>query len=115
MELDGYLRFVVALAFVLALIALFAWLARRFGIGSGAVRRQARGKRLSVVEAAAVDGRRRLVLLRRDDVEHLVLMGPQSEVVIETGIPAPANGTSAAAETSPAPPQPEPAKGEVAS
>ena len=43
-------------------------------------------KRLDVVDQAAVDGRRRLVLVRRDDVEHLIMTGGPVDVVIETGI-----------------------------
>ena len=42
--------------------------------------------RLEVVDQANVDGRRRLVLIRRDDVEHLVMTGGPVDVVIETGI-----------------------------
>lgn len=42
--------------------------------------------RLSVVEQASVDSRRRVVLIRRDDVEHLVMTGGPVDVVIETGI-----------------------------
>jgi hypothetical protein len=43
-------------------------------------------RRLDVVEQANIDGRRRLVLIRRDDVEHLVMTGGPVDVVIETGI-----------------------------
>ncbi len=43
-------------------------------------------KRLAVVEHASVDGRRRLVLVRRDNVEHLIMTGGPVDVVIETGI-----------------------------
>lgn len=43
-------------------------------------------RRLAVVEHASVDGRRRLVLVRRDDVEHLIMTGGPVDVVIETGI-----------------------------
>lgn len=45
--------------------------------------------RLSVVEHASVDGKRKLVLIRRDDVEHLLLTGGPVDVVIETGIASP--------------------------
>jgi malonyl CoA-acyl carrier protein transacylase len=55
-------------------------------------------KRLAVVEHASVDGRRRLVLVRRDDVEHLIMTGGPVDVVIETGIEA---GRSAAAAAPP--------------
>ena len=43
-------------------------------------------RRLGVVEQANVDGRRRLLLIRRDNVEHLVMTGGPVDVVIETGI-----------------------------
>jgi hypothetical protein len=44
------------------------------------------GRRLDIVEQANIDGRRRLVLIRRDDVEHLIMTGGPVDVVIETGI-----------------------------
>lgn len=43
-------------------------------------------RRLAVVEHASVDGRRRLILIRRDGVEHLIMTGGPVDVVIETGI-----------------------------
>ncbi|MEO8651929.1 MAG: hypothetical protein ABI391_06475 [Hyphomicrobiaceae bacterium] len=45
--------------------------------------------RLAVVDYANVDGRRRLVLVRRDDTEHLIMTGGPVDVLIETGIVAP--------------------------
>ena len=42
--------------------------------------------RQSRSETANVDGRRRLVLVRRDDVEHLTMTGGPVDVVIETNI-----------------------------
>ena len=47
---------------------------------------QKAGRRLEVVDQANVDGRRRLVLIRRDDVEHLIMTGGPVDVVIETSI-----------------------------
>jgi hypothetical protein len=52
--------------------------------------------RLAVVDYANVDGRRRLVLVRRDNTEHLIMTGGPVDVLIETGIAAaerPAIGT----------------------
>ncbi|MGI9411176.1 MAG: flagellar biosynthetic protein FliO [Hyphomicrobiaceae bacterium] len=46
-------------------------------------------KRLEVVDQATVDGRRRLVLIRRDEIEHLIMTGGPVDVVIETGIGQP--------------------------
>ncbi len=42
--------------------------------------------RLAVIDAAAVDGRRRLVLVRRDNVEHLLMIGGPTDVVVEPNI-----------------------------
>jgi flagellar protein FliO/FliZ len=51
-------------------------------------------KRLEVVDQANVDGRRRLLLLRRDNVEHLIMTGGPVDVVIETGIESPGRATA---------------------
>jgi flagellar protein FliO/FliZ len=45
--------------------------------------------RLGVMEQASVDSRRKLLLIRRDDVEHLIMTGGPVDVVIETGIVPP--------------------------
>jgi hypothetical protein len=45
-----------------------------------------RQPRLQVLDAAAVDARRRLVLVRRDDVEHLIMIGGPTDIVIESRI-----------------------------
>jgi len=86
-----YLRFLAALAFVLVLIWLTTWAVRRLGLVR-ALPRSGAARRLSVVEIAAVDAKRKLVLIRCDQTEHLVLLGPTSEVVVESAIGAPAGG-----------------------
>jgi hypothetical protein len=58
-----------------------------------------RGQRLGVSEYHEIDKTRRLVLVRRDNVEHLVLLGGPSDIVVESGITA----TSIAAAYMPAP------------
>jgi flagellar protein FliO/FliZ len=72
---------------VLALLALAFWLVRRFAggrLGGGAAR--GRQPRLAVIDQATVDSRRRLVLIRRDNVEHLLIIGGPSDVVVEQNI-----------------------------
>jgi flagellar protein FliO/FliZ len=54
--------------------------------------------RIEVIEYANLEGRRKLALIRRDDVEHLIMIGGPVDVVIETGITAPAIATSAQTE-----------------
>ncbi|TXH84545.1 MAG: flagellar biosynthesis protein FliO [Rhizobium sp.] len=48
-----------------------------------------RQPRLQVLDAAAVDARRRLVLVRRDGIEHLIMIGGPTDIVIESGISDP--------------------------
>src|SRR5437016_7417176 len=80
-------RFIVAFVIVLALIGLTFWLIRRFGTARvGAAAQRGRQPRLAVIDAAPVDGRRRLVLVRRDNVEHLLLIGGPSDIVVEQNI-----------------------------
>jgi flagellar protein FliO/FliZ len=90
MEFDGYIRFILALIFVLALIGLLTAVARRFGFGYRTVTKGAKARRLSIVEVMPVDAKRRLVLLRRDSTDHLILLGNGSDLLLEGGIPAPA-------------------------
>jgi flagellar protein FliO/FliZ len=59
-----------------------------------------------VVEVRTLDSRRKLILLRRDDCEHLVMLGPHQDLHLEGGIPAPreaAHPVSLAATDAPAP------------
>ena len=96
MVTTDYLRFLLALAAVLGLITLFAWGARRFRLGGLAGAAMASG-RLEVVESLPIDGRQRLVLIRRDDREHLLLLGTERSLVIENGV-APPTGARAVEE-----------------
>jgi hypothetical protein len=81
------LTFIFAFIAVLALIGVAAWLVRRFATNRlGANTQRGRMPRLAVIDAAAVDGRRRLVLVRRDNVEHLLMIGGPTDIVVEPNI-----------------------------
>ena len=80
-------RFFIAFLVVLALIGATAWLVRRFGANRlGGVGARGRQPRLAVIDAATVDGRRRLVLIRRDNIEHLLMIGGPTDLVVEPNI-----------------------------
>jgi flagellar biogenesis protein FliO len=77
-----------ALAIVLLLIVLLVWVLKFVlnasrSVGSG------RTRRIEVSEAVMVDGKRRLVLVRRDDREHLILTGGAQDLIVESNIPLP--------------------------
>jgi len=81
---------VIFFSLFVAVLALFGggvWLIRRFaGSRLGANTNRGRMPRLAVIDAAAVDGRRRLVLVRRDNVEHLLMIGGPTDIVVEPNI-----------------------------
>ena len=54
--------------------------------GTGAAGRPGRQLRLAVVDAAKVDGRRHLILIRRDNLEHLLMIGGPTDIVVEPNI-----------------------------
>jgi flagellar protein FliO/FliZ len=80
-----YLRFVGSLFVVLGLIGAGTWLFRRF-LGSAAGPGLYRNRRLRMIESLPLDARHRLVLVRRDDVEHLIVIGQTGQVVVEPAI-----------------------------
>ncbi len=86
--MDGValLRFLAAFIFVLALIGACVWAARRFGLVARIGNKATPGKRLQLVDVLPIDARRRAVLIRRDDVEHLVILGEKEATLIESGI-----------------------------
>src|SRR5215831_14227247 len=79
-------RFFIAFLVVLALIGLTAWLVRSFGANRLGGAARGRQPRLAVIDAATVDGRRRLVLIRRDNIEHLLMIGGPTDLVVEPNI-----------------------------
>lgn len=78
------LRTFGALTLLLGVLAGALWAVRRFDIRlPGAVTRQPE-RRLELVERLGIDQRRSAILIRRDDREHLVIVSPEGQVVVET-------------------------------
>lgn len=75
-----------ALGIVIVLIVLAVWLLKFvFNVSTGVGR--GRNRRLAVVDTLPLDTKRQLLIIRRDNVEHLILTGGPHDVVVETGIP----------------------------
>lgn len=71
--------------FLIAVFVVFAAI-KRITAGTYVSKSRDAAQRLTVTDAAAVDSQRRLVLVRRDDVEHLILIGGPTDIVIEQNI-----------------------------
>lgn len=88
MDYYNYFKFFAALIFVLALMGGLAHVLKRLGWGQAGMISPSK-KRLKIIEVLPLDARRKAVLLQRDDTQHLVLLGPSGETVVETNIKAP--------------------------
>jgi flagellar biogenesis protein FliO len=82
---NNILTAVFALGAVVVAIVLVLWLLKLLARASGNVTR-GRNRRLSVVDQLALDPKRQLLIVRRDNVEHLILVGGPHDVVVESGI-----------------------------
>lgn len=90
MDMENYLRFLAALVLVIGLIGAAAWMVRRFGLAGRLPSIKGRAdRRLGVIEYMALDPKTRLVLVSRDQVQHLLLLGAAGPVVVERGITKP--------------------------
>ena len=94
MEAEPLLRLVFALIFTLSLLGLCAWLFARFGRNLPLLNRNNPGSRLGVVEHKQIDARHHMLLLRRDNVEHLVILSANgTPQIIEANISTGANAS----------------------
>lgn len=79
-------RVFAAMAFVVALMGGLAFVMKKLGLSDNPSSPSPKKRRLQIAESLALDSRRRLVLVQRDEKQHLVILGPNSETVIEHDI-----------------------------
>jgi len=84
MDLIDIGRYFAALLLVLALVGAAGLAVRRFGMPG--VVKGAGVRRLEIVESLMIGPKQRLYILRRDNVEHLVVMGPDGTTLVESNI-----------------------------
>ena len=89
MDVLLYIKFLSGFVFVIALMLLLSWVLKKAS-GVGNVLKSE--KRLKIVEVLPVDHKHRLVLVRREAREHLIMLGPEGQTVVETGIVAEEDG-----------------------
>lgn len=83
---NTFLTAALALGIVLVLIVLGVWVLKVFFRASNTLAR-GRNRRLTVIDTVMLDPKRQLVMVRRDNVEHLILTGGPQDLVVESGIP----------------------------
>ena len=89
---------------IVALVAVFILylLYKMFTRPRMAAGRRSKNARLAITDAASIDDRRRIVLVRRDDVEHLIMIGGANDMVIESDIGKRPAATAGAGRSQPA-------------
>ena len=92
MDYQDYLKFFAALIFVLSLMGGLAFVLKRIGWGQAGMISPAK-KRLKIIEVLPLDARRKAIILQRDTTQHLVVLGPSGETIVETNIEAPKDDT----------------------
>ena len=83
------LQFLIIFAVIFAVLAAIVLVFRRFsGRGMALAKSGPRGRqpRLGIVDIYELDRQRQLILLRRDNVEHLLLVGGPNDVIVERNI-----------------------------
>lgn len=86
MGLSEYINASLALAFVLCLLGLFSLFFRKFILKENFSNRL--NKRLRINESLIIDQKRKLLLVQRDNVEHLILASPEGNLIVENNIKA---------------------------
>ncbi|MEJ2116935.1 MAG: flagellar biosynthetic protein FliO [Alphaproteobacteria bacterium] len=77
------LIYIITTSLLFVLFGLGVWIVRQ---SMGTDKRMLHHRRLTLVDTVPIDRRRKLVLLRRDDIEHLVMTGGPVDVIVESGI-----------------------------
>lgn len=87
MEPTEILRFVVALIFVVSLMGALWLILKKLGVNGAFSIQPGKKRRLHIIEMLPLDAKHKAILLRRDDIDHLVILGPNGETVVESSIP----------------------------
>jgi flagellar protein FliO/FliZ len=81
------LRFLASLLFVIGLMGGLWYILKKIGVNGSYSLPTSKKRRLKIIEILPIDMRHKAVLLRRDDKDHLVILGPNGETVVEHSIP----------------------------
>lgn len=86
MPWEQYLQALLALIFVVGLIGIISLIARKFSLESFLVKEnaEAKQKNLSIIEVLPLDTKRRLLLVKNGKRKHLLLLGINGDLVVES-------------------------------
>ena len=88
MDMVDYGRFALAFVFVIVLIYAIGWVAKKVGLQQRLQGIKSSRGQIEIIDSLMIDPRRRLVLIKHAGKEHLVLLGPQQDTVIDSHDPS---------------------------
>jgi flagellar protein FliO/FliZ len=115
LQLSQPLLYLASIAVILLLLAIFALVLKKISDNNAKTENSVRGRqpRLGIVDIFHIDKQRQLVIIRRDSVEHLLLLGGTNDIVVESNIvrsiavqTQPRDAASATRVSTPQPPFP---------
>lgn len=87
MPTSELMRAALALVFVVGIMWALKLILERINMKQyGLTKAKTKNRRLEIIESLAIAPQKRLLLIRRDKTEHLILASQTSDVVIETNI-----------------------------
>ena len=95
---------ILALVIIIALIFLVVWILKLIFRASVTIA-GGRKRRLAMVDSLAIDNKRNIILIRRDDVEHLIMISNTGELLIEGSIPTSVDSSDSITPLRPTPRQ----------
>ena len=86
-DLPQFLKLLIALGVVLLMMGGLAFILKKLGLAAQTSTKSSDKRRLNIVESLPLDARRRLVIVKCDKTEHLVILSATGETVIAKDIP----------------------------
>jgi len=83
-DIFTYFRVFFAFTFVVGLIYISGWAARKWGLDKKLSGQHSGKRTLMIAETLYLDQRRKLVLIKTGNQEHVVLLGSTQELLIES-------------------------------
>jgi flagellar protein FliO/FliZ len=91
----SWLRFLIAATTVIGLMGLLSWSLRAVANRGWIATVADKSRRLRLIETLSLDTRHRLVIIRCDEAEHLLLLGASQDTVVASDLPVPQISSSA--------------------
>lgn len=86
-DLPQFLKLLIALGVVISLMGGLAFILKKLGLAAQVPTTRNDKRRLKIIESLNLDARRRLVIIKCDDKEHLIILGANNETLVNSDIP----------------------------